>query len=281
ENMKLKYFISTAFILGVSANAQAQKWFNCKACPAGTYSDGIHGCKTCTSSAYSSWGGNCGPVTRTRTDYCQATGSTSSTANSKTVTENGNYGNNCSAGYYCPSGTNKNCTQCSAGQYSNAGASSCSTCKAGTYSKAGASSCTPCTGNTYSSTDGATSCTAVPANTSQSCKKNPKVHIGECNRCASKVWPCFWGDCCIADAGCLTKYAACELLTPGILPLIASQAAALDVAGVTVSASTPGGACYIAMGILSIDWGTSGTQSVTYSVNSTHTGYTTSYGSCN
>nr|MCR5506385.1 hypothetical protein [bacterium] len=112
ENMKLKYFISTAFILGVSANAQAQKWFNCKACPAGTYSDGIHGCKTCASSAYSSWGGNCGPVTRTRTDYCTATGSTSSTANSKTVTENGNYGNNCGAGYYCPSGTNKNCTAC-------------------------------------------------------------------------------------------------------------------------------------------------------------------------
>ena len=230
--MKLKYFISTAFILGVSANAQAQKWFNCKACPAGTYSDGIHGCKTCPAGTYSSAGAG-------------------------------------------------SCSTCSAGTYSSAGASSCSTCKAGTSSKAGASSCTPCTGITYSSTDGATSCTAVPANTSQSCKKNPKVHIGECNRCASKIWPCLWGDCCIADAGCLTKYAACELLTPGILPLIASQAAALDVAGVTVSASTPGGACYIAMGILSIDWGTSGTQSVTYSVNSTHTGYTTSYGSCN
>ncbi|MCR5506986.1 MAG: hypothetical protein K6F04_04020 [bacterium] len=54
--MKLKYFISTAFILGVSANAQAQKWFNCKACPAGTYSDGIHGCKTCSAGTYSSAG---------------------------------------------------------------------------------------------------------------------------------------------------------------------------------------------------------------------------------
>ncbi|MCR5506253.1 MAG: hypothetical protein K6F04_00195 [bacterium] len=52
--MKLKYFISTAFILGVSANAQAQKWFNCKACPAGTYSDGVHGCKTCSAGTYSS-----------------------------------------------------------------------------------------------------------------------------------------------------------------------------------------------------------------------------------
>ncbi len=86
---------------------------SCKACPVGTYSTaGATSCSPCASSTYSSWGGNCGPVTRTRTDYCQATGSTSSTANPKTVTENGNKGNTCGVGSYCPSGTNKNCTSC-------------------------------------------------------------------------------------------------------------------------------------------------------------------------
>ncbi|MCR5506721.1 MAG: hypothetical protein K6F04_02615 [bacterium] len=87
---------------------------SCKACPAGTYSSaGATSCSPCASSTYSSWGGNCGPVTRTRTDYCTVAGSTSSTANSKTVTENGNYGNTCGVGSYCPSGTNKNCIVCS------------------------------------------------------------------------------------------------------------------------------------------------------------------------
>ncbi|MCR5506271.1 MAG: hypothetical protein K6F04_00285 [bacterium] len=131
--MKLKHLISTsAFILaGIPTNAQGQQSiYMCQSCPAGTYSAGgtsksctpcpagtyssagATSCSPCASSTYSSWGGNCGPVTRTRTDYCTVAGSTSSTANPKTVTENGNKGNTCGVGSYCPSGTNKNCTAC-------------------------------------------------------------------------------------------------------------------------------------------------------------------------
>ena len=148
--MKLKHLISTSALVlaGIqTANAVDIKYFSCTACPAGKYSKGgsvtscttcpagtysstvasksctpcpagtyssagATSCSACASSTYSSWGGNCGSVTRTRTDYCTATGSTSSTANPKTVTENGNKGNTCGVGSYCPSGTNKNCTAC-------------------------------------------------------------------------------------------------------------------------------------------------------------------------
>nr|MCR5506807.1 hypothetical protein [bacterium] len=145
ENMKLKYFISTAFILGVSANAQAQKWFNCKACPAGTYSDGIHGCKTCPAGTYSSAGAtsctscpkgqyqdgtgatgcktcsanthptsvsgkNCGNYTVNVTGYCQATGSKSSTANpAKVETTTINLGS-AGVGQTCTNNVITNCT---------------------------------------------------------------------------------------------------------------------------------------------------------------------------
>lgn len=72
----------------------------------------------------------------------------------------------------CPFvGGSANCTNCSAGFYSNVqGASSNATCAnqcpAGTYSLAGASSCTPCPLGTYSSQLGASACASCPAGNS-------------------------------------------------------------------------------------------------------------------
>ena len=67
----------------------------------------------------------------------------------------------CSAGQYSAAGASS-CTSCSAGTYSAAGASSCTSCSAGTYSAAGASSCSSCSAGTYSAA-GASSCTSCPA----------------------------------------------------------------------------------------------------------------------
>ena len=50
----------------------------------------------------------------------------------------------CPAGYACTSTTTSTPTQCTAGQYAAAQASSCSNCGSGEYSAAGSASCTQC-----------------------------------------------------------------------------------------------------------------------------------------
>ena len=91
----------------------------------------------------------------------------------------GNTCTNCSAGYYSGAGASS-CSACPAGQYSSAGSSECSTCTAGyycpgssnrtacpagTYSSAGASSCTACAAGSYTSTTGNSTCTACQGST--------------------------------------------------------------------------------------------------------------------
>lgn len=91
----------------------------------------------------------------------------------------GNTCTNCSAGYYSSAGASS-CSPCEAGKYSAAGASTCSTCtagyycpgasnrvacSAGYYSSAGASSCTACATGSYTSTTGNSTCTACQGST--------------------------------------------------------------------------------------------------------------------
>ena len=91
----------------------------------------------------------------------------------------GNTCTNCSAGYYSSAGASS-CSPCEAGKYSSAGSSTCSTCtagyycpgasnrvacSAGYYSSAGASSCTACATGSYTSTTGNSACTACQGST--------------------------------------------------------------------------------------------------------------------
>lgn len=70
----------------------------------------------------------------------------------------------CSAGNYsAANNATTSCTACAAGTYSSEeGAGSCASCAAGTFSAAGASTCTSCEAGKYSAA-GASTCLACPA----------------------------------------------------------------------------------------------------------------------
>ncbi|MCR5506653.1 MAG: hypothetical protein K6F04_02270 [bacterium] len=252
--MKIKNLVSTSAMLiaGLSTDVFAQQtsFLMCTSCPVGTYSTGgtSKSCTSCPAGQYQNETGASSCKVCLAGQYSSTTGASSCTS--------------CPAGTYSSSAASKSCALCPAGTFSSAGATSCTACPKGQYQNlTGQSSCTACTGNTYSSTAGATSCTKVPANTSQSCKTAPY---------SGNYWDYVF---------------VCEVLlsfvggVPGTGSLMATQIATLDFAGFLATASTPSGACYIGKGVFSLP--RDGTQSVTYSVNSTHTGYTTSYGSCN
>ena len=165
---------------------------SCIACPAGTYSEtaGKTGttaanCTACASEKYSAAGAtSCTSCTAsctgstyestsctTTTDrVCTACTSCTSPSNGTASVTGcsgtsgpGSCSYSCNAGYfYDSSKSTPTCTQCAAGTYSAAGATSCTNCDAGKYSAAGASSCTNCSAGTYSAA-GASSCTNCDA----------------------------------------------------------------------------------------------------------------------
>ena len=137
----------------------------CNACPAGSYASGTGNtsCTKCPAGSYSSGTAN------SSCTKCPAGSKSTGTGNTSCTTcPNGSYntgtGNTtcwqCEGGYKCSGGSR---TMCSAGQYSNAGASSCYNCSAGYKSSAGDSSCTRCSAGTYNSSAGSSSCTTCPA----------------------------------------------------------------------------------------------------------------------
>lgn len=93
----------------------------------------------------------------------------------------------CVAGYYQ---NGKECTLCSAGYYSAAGATNCSSCPAGTFSSAGSAGCTNCPTGTFSS-GSAAACINCPANCSSCnssglctvCKTGYFLNSGSCSQC--------------------------------------------------------------------------------------------------
>lgn len=147
---------------------------SCVACPAGTYSGtaGKSGttaanCTSCASENYSYAGAtSCSTCTAACTGSTYESTSCTATSNrvctactSCTSPSNGtasvtgcsgtsgpgSCSYSCNAGYfYDSSKSTPTCTQCSAGTYSAAGATSCTKCDAGKYSAAGASSCSSC-----------------------------------------------------------------------------------------------------------------------------------------
>ena len=164
----------------------------CISCPAGTYS-GTAGktgttatqCSACDSGYFSAAGASsCGQCTAactgstyestsctTTTDrVCTACTSctnpsngTASVTGCSGTSGPGSCSYSCNAGYFYDSSVSTpTCTQCAAGTYSDAGATSCTNCAAGTYSAAGASSCTNCDAGKYSAA-GASSCTNCDA----------------------------------------------------------------------------------------------------------------------
>ena len=120
---------------------------SCSNCPAGQFqaSSGQSSCGSCTGGKYQNLNGQtscklCGAGT-----YHNNNGQTAESACT-----------NCAAGRYSSAGATS-CTNCAAGQYSSAAAASCTNCNAGQYSSAAAASCTSCTAGKYSTATGATS----------------------------------------------------------------------------------------------------------------------------
>ena len=108
----------------------------CSVCPAGTYSSsGAGACLNCSAGQYSVGGAdNC--------SLCLA-GRYGDAPMLSVATCSGN----CSAGYYCPAGSDSPTEmECPAGQFSVAGASSCSSCTAGRYGNASAATSSLCSG---------------------------------------------------------------------------------------------------------------------------------------
>ena len=158
--MKLRNLTLATTVILLPSPTYAQ-YFECEACPAGTWNNGNYdSCQKCATGTFAYVGSS-------SCTNCLTTGvaSCSSTTGKATSCKSG-FGflfsgacSQCSAGTYSPGGT-IGCYSCSSGYYSNAGASSCTKCPAGKYSSSiGSSSCTNCPAGTYS-TGGASSCTS-------------------------------------------------------------------------------------------------------------------------
>ena len=186
----------------------------------------------------------------------------------------------CPKGQYAPSDGSESCSSCPKGQYSNtegasscslcppgqytssAGGSSCSLCPAGQYNNvSGGSSCVECPDGEYNPNPGGSSCQSIPQNTTQSCSY-------QCFKPYLNITPEVALLCCGWDLG-----ATCGVL--------ATALAVGDVGTFTATLITPTGACLIGAGAASMYGECSGSQSVTYSVNSTKTGYDKKIGDCN
>ena len=205
--MKLRNILTTSSLILISSgvNAQIKTVFMCKACPAGTYSNGKQesctpcdygeyqeniassscnpcpagkyqdtkgqaSCKTCETGTWApEKSKNCTNCLLTGVAACDSkTGKATSCKSGYGLTSDG-YCQRCAAGYYSEGGTMA-CTICPAGKYSGAEASSCTLCPAGSYSSsAGSSSCTECKSPYYQPNKGQTSCPYECDTTTPSC----------------------------------------------------------------------------------------------------------------
>ncbi|MBD5405954.1 hypothetical protein HDR59_05405 [bacterium] len=116
---KLKLSLITIATI-VASNTNAQTFYQCLPCPAGTYaSNGT--CTPCPAGTYSQVSGATSSAVCTKCPagtYSASTGATSS-----------NTCQPCAAGTYASSAGSKSCTSCPAGQYQNAtGQASCKAC---------------------------------------------------------------------------------------------------------------------------------------------------------
>ena len=139
---------------GMDEMAPYCNYYKCQACPAGTYSASgvVARCSTCSAGTYSNAGAasctGCSAGTYSGENSGSCTSCTSSCASGQYLSTACSLAANavcsdCPAGSYC---VNTVKTQCGAGNYSAAGASSCTACSTlGTYSYGSASSCKQCT----------------------------------------------------------------------------------------------------------------------------------------
>ena len=108
--MKLRNFLTTSFIL--TSTSVLAGTYTCEPCPVGKYLTSSGTCSNCSGNSTTAWavGSNtnptCGFATRTVTKYCQASGSTTSTAN-PVSTQEVTYKGNCGTNQVCDGGSCK------------------------------------------------------------------------------------------------------------------------------------------------------------------------------
>ncbi|KAJ7067294.1 hypothetical protein C8F01DRAFT_980079, partial [Mycena amicta] len=160
----------------------------------------------------------------------------------------------CSAGSYSNAGATS-CTSCPAGSFSNTnGASSCQSCPAGTASAVGASSCASCPAGKYSSNGACTSCPAgmyagASASSCSSCPANTFSTNGasSCSACPSGLSSLPGSSQCLSTCSAGQYYSGgkCSTCPAGWFSTAGatscSQSGAVSNAGSTTCTACPGG----------------------------------------
>ena len=144
--MKLRNLTLATTVILLPSPAYAQ-YFECEACPAGTWNNGNYeSCQKCATGTYSTGGAS-------SCTNCLTTGVASCSATTGKATS-------CKGGFgLLSSGA---CSQCSAGTYSPGGTIGCYSCSTGYWSSVGATKCTACTNkpsnSSYTSNSTSNSC---------------------------------------------------------------------------------------------------------------------------
>ena len=179
----------------------------CSTCEAGSYSSaGASSCTQCTAGSYSSAGAS--SCTQCTTGF-SADGAASCTG-----------WTSCDAGYKKTAGTSTSdttCTQCPAGKYSSAGASSCTQCPAGSYSGAGSERCTLYAGTCENGTL-ITQSSRTQENHCGSCESGYYMNQKECTPCQAGSYSSAGASLCsscLAGSYSSAGASSCEICPPG------------------------------------------------------------------
>src|SRR5689334_13196340 len=89
---------------------------------------------------------------------------------------------NCPANYFAGSPGNSQCSPCSAGTFSLAGASRCTQCANGTASGIDGTPCVMCAAGTYANTSGLAACQQCPLGTSTINSRHDSMLFAESGR---------------------------------------------------------------------------------------------------